>query len=167
LLKYIGWLNDVLADKQKILNLIKEELAELKGRYGDDRRTKLEGSVDDLNIEDMIARENMVVSITNQGYIKRLPVSTYKAQRRGGRGIKGMETKEEDFVERLFIASTHDYMLFFTDNGQVHWLKVYQLPIEGRYARGKAIINLLQLEKTTASVLQSKSVNSRKVSIWQ
>lgn len=147
LLKYITWLKEVLADKQKILNLIKEELADVKAKYGDERRTIIEESADNLEAEDLIAEEDMVVAITNQGYIKRLPVDTYRAQKRGGRGVVGMETKEEDFVEQLFVASTHDYMLFFTDHGMVHWLKVYQLPVEGRYARGKAIVNLLNLAK--------------------
>jgi DNA gyrase subunit A len=155
LTKYIEWLKSVLADAQKILQLIKDELIDIKARFGDERRTDIGASVDDLEDEDLITRENMVVTITNQGYIKRLPVGTYKAQKRGGRGIQGMGTKEEDFVEKLFVASTHDYMLFFTDKGQVHWLKVYQLPIEGRYARGKAIVNLLELdpdEKISAAI---------------
>jgi len=147
LLKYISWLKEVLGSEKKILDIIKGELAEIKQKYGDERRTKIEETGEDIMIEDLIAKENMVVSITNQGYIKRLPTTTYSAQKRGGKGIIGMETKEEDFVEQLFIASTHDYMLFFTDHGNVHWLKVYQLPVEGRYARGKAIVNLLNLEK--------------------
>jgi len=147
LLKYIKWLKDVLADEKKILQIIKDELTDIKQKYGDERRTEIQESSEDLEAEDLIAEENMVVSITNQGYIKRLPVDTYRAQRRGGRGVIGMETKEDDFVEQLFVASTHDYMLFFTDKGTVHWLKVYQLPVEGRYARGKAIVNLLNLEK--------------------
>lgn len=145
--KYITWLKEVLSDEKKILDIIKQELSEIRDKYGDDRRTSIVESVDDIELEDLIAREDMVVSITHYGYIKRLPVDTYRAQKRGGRGIMGMETKDGDFVEKLFVASTHDYMLFFTDRGRVHWLKVYQLPIEGRYARGKAIVNLLDLEK--------------------
>ncbi len=145
--EYIKWLTDVLADEAKVLKIIKDELAEIKAKFGDGRRTRIEDADEDIEIEDLIAREDMVVSITHQGYTKRLPVGTYHAQRRGGRGIIGMETKEEDFVEQLFIASTHDYMLFFTDRGKVHWLKVYQLPVEGRYARGKAIVNMLELEE--------------------
>jgi len=145
--KYIKWLKDVLADEKKVLNIIKDELSEIKKTYGDERRTQIQDSAEDLETEDLIAREAMVVSITSQGYIKRLPLGTYHAQKRGGRGIIGMETKEDDFVEQLFVASTHDYMLFFTDGGAVHWLKVYQLPVEGRYSKGKAIVNLLQLEQ--------------------
>jgi DNA gyrase subunit A len=159
LLKYIAWLKDVLAHEEKILGIIKEELLDMKKKYGDERRTVIEAHVGDIEDEDLIAEEDMVVSITNQGYIKRLPVSTYHAQKRGGRGVIGMETKEEDFVESLFVASTHDYVLFFTDKGKVYWLKVYQLPIEGRYARGKAIVNLLNLEegeKISASIKVSE-----------
>jgi len=147
LLKYIKWLKEVLADEGRILQIIKDELAEIKNTYGDERRTEIGEAVDDIDIEDLIPEERMVVSITNQGYIKRLPLTTYRAQRRGGRGVIGMDTKEGDFVEQLFIASTHDYMLFFTNRGRVYWLKVYQLPIAGRYSRGSAIVNLLQLEK--------------------
>jgi len=146
LLKYISWLKEILSDREKVLQIIKDELLEIKEKYGDARRTDLCESIDDLDIEDLIPREEMVVSITNQGYIKRIPLSTYRAQRRGGRGVMGMETKDEDFVERLFIGSTHDFMLFFTDKGQVHWLKVYRLPVEGRYSKGKAIVNLLELD---------------------
>ncbi|MBN2517578.1 MAG: DNA gyrase subunit A [Candidatus Altiarchaeota archaeon] len=159
LLKTIAWLKEVLASEAKILEIIKKELLEIKQKYGDERRTQIAEGGEDLEIEDLIAEEQMVVSITNQGYIKRLPTETYRAQRRGGRGVIGMETKEEDFVEELFVASTHDYVLFFTNMGKVYWLKVYQLPVEGRYARGKAIVNLIELEKEeriTASVRVSE-----------
>ena len=147
LIKYIQWLKEVLADGKKVLQIIKDELLEIKNTHGDERKTLIGAAVGDIDIEDLIPEERMVVSITNQGYIKRLPSATYRAQKRGGRGVIGMDTKEDDFVERLFIASTHDYMLFFTDKGRVYWLKVYQLPVAGRYSRGGAIVNLLQLEK--------------------
>lgn len=153
--KYISWLKEILTDEKKVLSIIKEELVDIRQKFGDERRTVIEESSEDLQVEDLIAVEEMVVSITGQGYIKRLPAYTYKAQKRGGRGVIGMETKEEDAVEQLFVASTHDYMLFFTDQGMVHWLKVYQLPVEGRYARGKAIVNLLSLdqnEKISAAI---------------
>ncbi len=147
LTEYIKWLKGVLADEAKVLDIIKKELAEIKETYGDERRSSIGASVDEIEMEDLIPEERMVVSITHQGYIKRLPAATYRAQKRGGRGIMGMETKDDDFVERLFVASTHDYMLFFTSEGRVYWLKVYQLPVEGRYSKGKAMVNLLKLEK--------------------
>jgi DNA gyrase subunit A len=147
LLKTIIWLEELLADEKKILTLIKKELIEVKEKYGDERRTEIIEGGDDLDIEDLIAVEDMVVTITNKGYIKRLPVETYRAQRRGGKGIIATEAKEEDFVEDVFVASTHDFVLFFTDGGQVHWLKVYKIPVSGRYSRGQAIVNLLELEQ--------------------
>jgi len=159
LLKTIAWLKEVLADELKVLALIKEELAEIKERYGDERRTEIAEGEIDLDIEDLIEEQNMVVTITNEGYIKRLAVDTYRAQRRGGKGMIGTSTKEEDFVEDLFVASTHDYVLFFTDSGQVHWLKVYRIPEAGRYARGTAIVNLLQIDpesKITAAIRVSE-----------
>ncbi len=147
LVKYINWLKGVLADKAKILQIVKDELLEIKEKHGDERKSEITEAVEDIELEDLIPEERMVVSITNQGYIKRLAAKTYRAQKRGGRGIKGMDTKDDDFVESLFVASTHDYMLFFTDRGKVYWLKVYQLPVAGRYSKGSAIVNLLRLEK--------------------
>ncbi|OIN98010.1 DNA gyrase subunit A [Candidatus Desantisbacteria bacterium CG1_02_38_46] len=153
--KKIARFKYILATPKEILNIIKEELQDLKKKYGDARRTKIiEGEVE-FKIEDLIAEEDMVVTISNTGYIKRLPLDTYRRQRRGGRGIVGMETKEEDFVEDIIIASTHDYILFFTNIGKVYWLKVHEIPVGSRQAKGKAIVNLLRLspdEKIAAHI---------------
>ncbi|MCX9009669.1 MAG: DNA gyrase subunit A [Candidatus Methanoperedens sp.] len=147
LLKTIAWLKELLASEGKILAVIKTELSELKARFADKRRTEIIESTGDLVTEDLIPKEDDVITITNSGYIKRIAVDAYKQQRRGGKGVMGMETKEEDFVSDLFIGNTHDYMLFFTDKGKVYWLKVYEIPTAGRQARGTAIVNLLQLEQ--------------------
>ena len=147
LLKTITWLKELLASEIKILAFIKTELAEIRSRFADKRRTEIVESTGDIITEDLIPKEDDVITITNSGYIKRISVGTYKQQRRGGKGVIGMETKEEDFVIDLFIGNTHDYILFFTDKGKVYWLKVYDVPAAGRQARGTAIVNLLQLEK--------------------
>jgi DNA gyrase subunit A len=141
----IAKLAGILADPQKVLQVIMDELNEIKSRYGDERRTEIVASTEDINIEDMIVEEDMMVTISHSGYIKRNPVSLYKSQHRGGKGKMGMGTKEEDFVEKIFVASTHHYLLIFTNTGKVHWLKVYQLPQAGRAAKGKAIVNLVNL----------------------
>ena len=141
----IAHLSAILADPQKVLQVIIDELTEIKQRYGDERRTEIVASTEDIDIEDMIVEEDMIVTISHSGYIKRNAVSLYKSQHRGGRGKVGMGTKEEDFVEKIFIASTHHYLLIFTSAGKVHWLKVYQLPQAGRAAKGKAIVNLVNL----------------------
>jgi len=141
----IAHLNSILADPQKIMQVIIDELNEIKERYGDERRTEIVASSEDINIEDMIVEEDVVVTISHAGYIKRNAVSLYKSQHRGGRGKMGMGTKEEDFVEKIFIASTHHYLLVFTSAGKVHWLKVYQIPQAGRAAKGKAMVNLVNL----------------------
>ena len=138
-------LQDILRDPQKVLDLIVAELKEISERYGDERRTEIVVDPEDIGIEDMIATEDMVVTVSHAGYIKRNPVSLYRSQRRGGRGKVGMGTKEEDFVEKIFIASTHDYLLFFTSQGRVYWLKVYQIPQAGRQSRGKAVVNLINI----------------------
>jgi DNA gyrase subunit A len=148
LLVLISKLKEILASEKKILDIIKDELNELKEKYGDDRKTELvEGAEQQIDIEDLIKEEDMVVTITHSGYIKRLPIKTYKQQQRGGKGIIGAGTKEEDFIEHLFIASTHSYILFLTNKGQVHWLKVYEIPEASRQARGKAIVNFLEMGK--------------------
>lgn len=147
LLKTIAWLKELLASEAKILNLIKTELADIRARFADKRRTEIIESTGVLLTEDLIPKEDDVITITNSGYIKRIAVDAYKQQRRGGKGVVGMETKEEDFVSDLFIGNTHDYILFFTDKGKVYWLKVYEIPEAGRQARGTAIVNLLQLEQ--------------------
>ncbi len=135
----------ILADPQKVLQVIIDELTEIKEKYGDERRTEIVAGTDDINIEDMIVEEDMMVTVSHSGYIKRNAVSLYRSQHRGGRGKMGMGTKEEDFVEKIFVASTHNYLLVFTNTGKVHWLKVYQVPQAGRAAKGKAIVNLLNL----------------------
>ena len=146
--KLIGQLETLLASKEKRLDVIKDELDEMVKKFGDERRTEIVSEVGDFSVEDLIAEEDMVVTISHSGYIKRIPVTTYRQQRRGGRGLNGMGTKEDDWVEHLFVASTHDYVLFFTDNGQIYWLKVYDIPQGGRAARGKPIVNLIQIEAT-------------------
>ena len=146
LLKKIEWCRAILASEKKIEGIIKEELENLKKKYGDARRTDIVGEVEELEIEDLIAEEDVVVTISHGGYIKRLPVSSYRKQKRGGRGVTGAEVKDEDFIEHLFVASTKDYLLIFTDKGQVHWLKVYEIPQAGRASKGKAIINLVQMQ---------------------
>ncbi len=153
--KRIKWLREVLASVERVLAIIKEELAELKKEYGDERRTEIKRSTPELTVEDLIAEEDMVVTITEGGYIKRLPLATYRQQHRAGKGIIGMETKEEDIVSNIFIASTHNYMLFFSSKGKVHWKKVYEVPMAGRYSKGKALANVLTIEgdeKITACI---------------
>ncbi len=147
LLKKIELCRSILASEKKIEGIIKYELEELKKKYGDERRTDIVGEVEELEVEDLIAEEDVVVTISHGGYIKRLPVSSYRKQKRGGKGVTGAEVKEEDFIEHLFVASTKDYLLIFTDKGQVHWLKVYEIPQASRISKGKAIINLLQMEQ--------------------
>ncbi len=146
LIKNIELYESILKSEKKVLNIIKEEALALKKKYGDERLTEIVAEVEELEIEDLIAEEDVVITISHGGYIKRLPVSSYRRQRRGGRGVTGAEVKEEDFIEHLFIASTHDYILFFTNVGKVHWVKVYDIPQAGKVAKGKAIINLLELE---------------------
>jgi DNA gyrase subunit A len=146
LLKKIELCKAILASEKKIEAIIKEELEALKKQYGDERRTDIVGEVEELEVEDLIAEEDVVVTISHGCYIKRLPVSSYRKQKRGGRGVTGAEVKEEDFIEHLFVASTKDYLLIFTDKGQVHWLKVYEIPQASRISKGKAIINLVQME---------------------
>ncbi|HUE77961.1 MAG TPA: DNA gyrase subunit A [Longimicrobiales bacterium] len=148
-------LEDILADEARRYQIIKDELTELAGKYGDDRRTRIVGETSDLSIEDLIPDEPMVVTISHTGYVKRLPLDTYRTQRRGGRGLMGMNTKEEDWVEHLFLANTHDYLMVFTRRGQCYWLKVHQIPSASRAARGKPVVNLLQLgpEEAVAAVV--------------
>ena len=166
ILKTIEHLKSVLADERLVKKIVKEELSEIKEKYGDERRTEIVPETKEITLEDMIASEEMVITISHSGYIKRNPLTLYRSQRRGGKGMIGMETKEEDFVEHLFTASTHDYLLFFTNNGKIYWLKVYEVPEAGRQAKGKAIINLLQLspdEKLTTILPISKFEDGRYV----
>jgi len=145
LIKNIEQFKVILATPKKVLEIIKEELISVKEKYGDNRRTKIKAQAIEMDIEDLIPEEDVVVTISHAGYVKWLPVSTYRAQRRGGRGITGMVTREEDFIEDIFITTTHSYMLFFTNLGKVYWLKVYEIPEATRTAKGKAIVNLVKL----------------------
>ena len=138
-------LKGILASEPRLLGIIKDELAALKEEFGDERRTEILAETADLTIEDLLADDDMVVTITRSGYIKRTHVEAYRSQKRGGKGVTGMETKEEDIVEDLFVASTHSYLLFFTNKGKVHWLKVHEIPEGGRQAKGKAMANVLSL----------------------
>jgi DNA gyrase subunit A len=139
----IDELEAILASQERILGIIKDELRGMKEKFGDGRRTTVEVQAYDMEVEDLIPEEDVVVTITNTGYIKRIPVQTYRTQRRGGKGVTGMETKEEDYVVNLFIASTHDYILFVSSEGQCYWLKTYKIPVGSRYSKGKPIVNLL------------------------
>src|ERR1051326_5169780 len=140
---------ELLASKDKRMKVLKEELADVARKYGDERRTEITSDEGEFTIEDLIAEEEMVVTISHSGYIKRTSASTYKKQRRGGRGNNGATLKEEDFVEHLFIASTHDYVLFFTDDGRCFWLKVHEIPQAGRAAKGKPVVNLINVSPDT------------------
>jgi DNA gyrase subunit A len=146
LLEKIKDLKEILENRSRRMQILKEEIAEIKKKYGDVRRTPILDGSADIQTEDMIADEEMVVTISHQGYIKRLPINTYRKQGRGGKGLSGSNLKDEDFLESIFVASTHAYILFFTNFGKCYWLKVHQIPKVGRLARGKAIVNLLQLE---------------------
>ncbi len=146
ILAQIAELKKILASKELVMQIIKDELIEIRDKFGDKRRTQIvDTELDNINVEDLIQKEEMVVTISHLGYIKRHPVSAYRAQRRGGKGKQGMTTREEDFVEKIFTASTHDRMLIFTNRGRVHWLKVYEVPEVSRTAKGKSISNLIQL----------------------
>ena len=157
-IKLINRLKALLASERLILNAIKEELLSIRVAFGDERKTEIAEAAPEIRVEDLIAEEDMVVTITHTGYIKRNPISLYRSQHRGGKGKMGINVKEEDFVEDLFIASTHDYILFFTDAGKIHWMKVHELPQAGRITRGKAIVNLLHLgpEEKATTILSLK-----------
>ena len=163
-IKLINRLKALLASERLIFNLIREEVTSIRDAYGDERKTEIVETAPELRVEDLIAEEDMVVTITHTGYIKRNPISLYRSQHRGGKGKVGINVKEEDFVEDLFIASTHDYILFLTDAGKIHWMKVHELPQAGRATRGKAIVNLLHLnlqEKVT-TILSLKDFSKDK-----
>jgi DNA gyrase subunit A len=146
IIKYMAELKGILESKAKRMDIIKQELVEIKDKYGEERRTEIIEKATDLNIEDMIKEEDMVLTITHNQYIKRTSVSTYKSQRRGGRGVQGQTAREEDFTEHLFVENTHSYILFFTDKGKCYWVKVYDIPEGGRAAKGRAIVNLIGCE---------------------
>ena len=147
LIKRISELKAILESKQLRMQIIIDETKELAKRFGDDRRTEIQDAVDEMTVEDLIAEEEMVITISHLGYVKRLSVSQYKKQQRGGKGVIGIETKEDDFAEHLFIASTHDYILFFSTKGRCYWVKVHEIPTGGKMAKGKPIVNLCQIEK--------------------
>ena len=152
----IAYLKSLLADDQKVYEVIRKDLLEIRDTYGEDRRTEIVAAEGDLNIEDLLADTGWVITISNAGYIKRVPVDTYREQRRGGKGVQGMRTKDDDFVEHLFTASTHDTLMFFTASGRVFWKKVYEIPEGGRAARGKALVNFLEIgaEEIVADILR-------------
>jgi DNA gyrase subunit A len=164
LLKHIERFRAILASEKMMEEIIKDELAALKKKYGDERRTELIGEVEDIEIEDLIAEEDMVITVSHAGYIKRLAISAYRKQKRGGKGVTAMEMRDEDFVEHLFVASTKDYLLVFTDQGRLYWIKVYEIPQASRQSKGKAIINLLQLstKEKIAAVLPVKEFSDDK-----
>ncbi|WP_413853254.1 DNA gyrase subunit A [Candidatus Ruminimicrobium bovinum] len=155
-IKNIERLKSILADQRKVLTIIKDELTELKQKYGDKRRTQITIDEGDFNIEDLIKEEEVVVTVSNAGYIKRIPIDTYRVQARGGRGVAAMTTKEDDFVAKMFVTSTHSYLLSFTTRGRLYWSRVYEIPEGTRTSKGKAIVNIIQLsspdEKITASI---------------
>ncbi|MBC8317650.1 MAG: DNA gyrase subunit A [Desulfobulbaceae bacterium] len=159
LLEKVAWLQKVLHDESLVLQIIKDECVAIKEQYGDERRTEIIDAPDEILPEDLIQQEDMVVTVTHEGYIKRNSVDLYRSQRRGGKGVKGINTIDEDFVSNLYLASTHDTFLFFTNLGKVFWRKVYQIPQASRIARGKALVNLLELSENekVAAILPVKS----------
>ena len=161
LVERIKELREILGDESKVNGLIKDELSEIAEVYGDERRTEITHAEGEIDIEDLIADQQMVISITHSGYIKSLPLNTYRQQRRGGIGVTGMDMKDDDYIEHLFVTSTHDYLLFFTNRGKVYRLKVYELPEAQRTARGRALVNLLPLREgeRVQSVLSTRDFN--------
>jgi DNA gyrase subunit A len=160
IMRLITYLNTILADKGLRMKIIKDELAEMKERYGDERRTQIVHSSDDISIEDILADDEMLITISHEGYIKRTPLIEYRTQGRGGVGSKGAGSKEDDFTEHLFIATNHNYLLIFTDSGKVFWLKVYQIPEGNKTAKGRALQNLIQIEASekVCAVINVKSL---------
>ena len=142
----IAHLTEILGSEQMVLDILKEEIGAIRDKFGDARRTSIEPAADDIDIEDLIEEEENVITLTHQGYIKRLSVDTYRSQKRGGRGIIGLQTKEEDFVSSMFVSSTHAHILFFTNKGRMYRIKAYEIPEGGRTAKGTPIVNLLALE---------------------
>ncbi len=168
LVERIKELREILGDESKVYGLIKDELQEIADVYGDERRTEITHAEGEIDIEDLIADQQMVISITHSGYIKSLPLSTYRQQRRGGIGVTGMDMKDEDYIEHLFVSSTHDYLLFFTNRGKVYRLKVYELPEASRTAKGRALVNLLPLREgeRVQSVLSTRDFNEGKYLVF-
>jgi DNA gyrase subunit A len=168
LIERIKELREILGDEERVNSLIKDELKEIAEAYGDDRRTEITHAEGEIDIEDLIADQQMVISITNSGYIKSLPLSTYRQQRRGGIGVTGMDMKDDDYIEHLFVCSTHDYLLFFTNRGKVYRLKVYELPEASRTAKGRALVNLLPLREgeRVQSVLSTRDFTEGKYLVF-
>jgi len=168
LIKRIAYLQGLLASEKKLMAVVKQELLEVKEKYGDPRRTDIVADEGDIDIEDLIANEACIVTISHQGYVKRTAVSAYRAQRRGGKGVMGMEQREEDFIEHLFTCSTHDYLMFFTEQGRVHVEKVYELPEMGRAAKGKSAANFLQLkpDERIAALIRVKDSPTNNTLSW-
>ena len=168
LMERIKELREILGDESRVYGLIKDELTEIADTYGDDRRTEITHAEGEIDIEDLIADQQMVISITHSGYIKSLPLSTYRQQRRGGIGVTGMDMKDDDYIEHLFVSSTHDYLLFFTNRGKVYRLKVYELPEASRTARGRALVNLLPLREgeRVQSVLSTRDFSEGKYLVF-
>jgi DNA gyrase subunit A len=163
LIKSISQLKAILESPAMVIQIIKDEMKEIRESFGDERRTELLLEAGEIDIEDLIAEEDMAVTISHEGYIKRNPISLYRAQRRGGKGLTGVKPKEEDFVELLIVASSHDYFLFFTNRGRVYWRKVHEIPEAGRMSRGKAIVNLLELqpEERVATTLAVRNFEAK------
>ena len=155
LIQKIELYTTILSGRRTLIAEVRREILEVRDKYGDERRTDLLHETSEFSVEDLIADEDMVVTVSNAGYIKRTPVSAYRSQRRGGKGVAGMSTKDEDFVADLFVASAHQYMLFFTSKGRVYWRKVHELPKASRAARGRAIVNVLDIsgEETVTACL--------------
>jgi len=168
LIKDIEYFRSLLADQYKLFMVIKNELLEIKKKYSDPRRTRITASLEEMNDEDFIEEQEVAVTITHFGYVKRLPADTYKSQRRGGKGITGLQTREDDFVENLFITSTHNYILFFTNKGKMYKLKTYEIPEAGRQAKGTALVNLLQLDanEKVSAVINIKDFQDGKYLIF-
>jgi DNA gyrase subunit A len=168
LMERIQELREILGDESKVYGLIKEELSEIAERYGDERRTEITFAEGEIDIEDLIADQQMVISITHSDYIKSLPLSTYRQQHRGGVGVTGMDTKDDDYIEHLFVSSTHDFLLFFTNRGKIYRLKVYDLPEQSRTARGRALVNLLPLREgeKVQSVLATRDFTEGKYLVF-
>jgi DNA gyrase subunit A len=168
LIERIAELREILGDESRIYGLIKDELREIADSYGDERRTEITYAEGEIDIEDLIADQQMVIAITHSGYIKSLPLSTYRQQRRGGVGVTGMDMKDEDYIEHLFVSSTHDYLLFFTNRGKVYRLKVYELPEASRTAKGRALVNMLPLREgeRVQSVLSTRDFNEGKYLVF-
>jgi DNA gyrase subunit A len=168
LLERIKELREILGDESRIFGLIKDELGEIADAYGDERRTEITHAEGEIDIEDLIADQQMVISITHSGYIKSLPLSTYRQQRRGGVGVSGGDMKDEDYIEHLFVSSTHDYLLFFTNRGKVYRSKVYELPEASRTAKGRALVNVLPLREgeRVQSVLSTRDFNEGKYLVF-